>query len=1096
MKKLFTLAMLAVAAITANAQNQLVEGEFNVGDKVTIDGKEWLVGKNMITNASFDEDPAKNGGNIVGWTNGTYAQMTTSTFLWHPTGGHDGGAYIQSNKHTGAAGDGSVGQRWTLEPNSYYYFSFWLSNNSANNQYIPVISLTANESTSGGKNERTDVEDDGPTSLNSGCLIGKNGETSAECLGYGNFIDENGDGYGEWAQTGMVFESEEYTYLQFNARWLKENKIQAAFDDFHLHKLYDPETTTPEEIALIALSASVEDFDNYISNTLTEYPAFQEEASDWFFEAAYEDYDDSMPLLDIQNAIKDLEAKKTAIDAAIANADAFGKLMTEAEKVLADTESNPYPGLDEFLSAYEAMSEYQANGFYSDNDDIPASEFILQQIEALKKAINDYRTSQPADADHPADYTYFIQNPEFVNPDAAPTYDENGTPTYPNGDSYTAGSAPADGTSAGWYSGEGGGDQRLNFAQGRACWNAWRSGAVAPISISQDLTGLPNGVYSVSAYMITQANYITDQHIFANGTIQSGVSPTLSKDTWADTNDGEWDFLTTSKVIVSDGKLTIGAMGNLNGNAAAGWFCVTHFVLNYYGEATEEDVINLYNSRISDFTAYADGMGFKADQKTFQEAVAANSGLTDYNEVQTALASLNEAYATAEASQKEYDGVINGTYAAIKDSIANTYPEGTKAVAQAIIDLEDAFLASDTASYTASGAKTTILRQYRDNLLPVIAQCESNSYSNAEAQAYMQNLITSVISELSAITEFPTTETINAYIQKLKDALNRCNAAETFGNLTDGMDMTALIVNPTINSSNNNAAPEGWQVDMKGSGNGLYTNAGQEYDGGSGAYLDAWNGTAGALLYTAKQTIEVPNGQYEVKVMTRTSGDGYYVFTTPDNDSTATKFQHVTKEQYILKQYEDAASDSIATVTDTHGSIWEAAVNELAKFYNIDGPIVDGVGNPYSVVEQIREQTEDDVNNVPDELKQAFNIAVANEGLGRGWHYYTIPVEVKDHILTIGVSTDSTFTAGYQDVEGADCVPFTGTWISADNWTLTLVKEGDNEGWSFVATGINEVASEQKNAITVKGIFNIAGQQLATPQPGINIIGGKKVFIK
>lgn len=144
MKKLFTLAMLAVAAITANAQNQLVEGEFNVGDKVTIDGKEWLVGKNMITNASFDEDPAKNGGNIVGWTNGTYAQMTTSTFLWHPTGGHDGGAYIQSNKHTGAAGDGSVGQRWTLEPNSYYYFSFWLSNNSANNQYIPVISLTAN----------------------------------------------------------------------------------------------------------------------------------------------------------------------------------------------------------------------------------------------------------------------------------------------------------------------------------------------------------------------------------------------------------------------------------------------------------------------------------------------------------------------------------------------------------------------------------------------------------------------------------------------------------------------------------------------------------------------------------------------------------------------------------------------------------------------------------------------------------------------------------------------------------------------------------------------------------------------------------------
>lgn len=1096
MKKLLTLALLAVAAITANAQNQLVEGAFNVGDKVTIDGKEWLVGKNLITNASFDADPAKNGNNIVGWTNGTYAQMTTSTFLWYPTGGHDGGAYIQANKHTGAAGDGSVGQRWTLEPNSYYYFSFWLSNNSANNQYIPVISLTANESTSGGRNERTDVEDDGPTTLNSGCLVGKNGETSAECLGYANFIDENGDGYGEWAQTGMVFESEEYTYLQFNARWLKENKIQAAFDDFHLHKLYDPETTTAEEIAMIALSASVEEFADYIGSVLTEYPAFQEEASDWLYDCGYEDYDDSMPLEDIQSALKDIETKMAAIDAAIANANAFGNLMSEAEKILADTEANPYPGIDEFLDAYEAFSEYQANGFYSDNDDIPSSEYVLQQIEALKKAINDYRTSQPADADHPADYTYFIQNPEFVTPEAAPTYDENGTPTYPNIDSYTAGSAPADGTSTGWYIGEGGGDQRLNYVQGRACWNAWRApGAVASVSISQDLTDLPNGVYTVSAYMITQSGYITDQHIFANGSIQNGVSPTLSKDTWNDDNTGDWDFLTTSKVIVSDGKLTIGAYGTLSGDAAAGWFCVTHFVLNYYGEATEDDVINLYNNRISDFTAYADGMGFKADQKTFQEAVAANSGLTDYNEIQTALATLNEAYATAQASQTEYDGVLNGTYAAIKDSIANTYPEGTKAVAQAIIDVEDAFLAADTASYTASAAKTAILRQYRDNLLPLLAQCESKTYTNAEAQAYMENNIKSVVTALSAINDFPTTEEINAYIAQLKDALNRCNSAETFSDLSDGMDMTALIVNPTINSSNNNAAPEGWEIDMKGSGNGLYTNAGQEYDGGSGAYLDAWNGTASALLYTAKQTLEVPNGQYEVKVMTRTSGEGFYVFTTPDNDSTATKFQHVAREQYSLKQFEDAASDSIAIVTDTHGSIWEEAVNALAKYYNIDGPIVDGMGAPYSVVEQIREQTEDDVTNVPDDLKQAFNIAVANEGLGRGWHYYTIPVEVKNHVLTIGVSNDSTFTTGYKDVDGADCVPFTGTWISADNWTLTLVKEGENEGWSFV-TAISEVAAEQKNAIAIKGIFNIAGQQLTAPQPGLNIINGKKIFVK
>lgn len=86
------------------------------------------------------------------------------------------------------------------------------------------------------------------------------------------------------------------------------------------------------------------------------------------------------------------------------------------------------------------------------------------------------------------------------------------------------------------------------------------------------------------------------------------------------------------------------------------------------------------------------------------------------------------------------------------------------------------------------------------------------------------------------------------------------------------------VVNPDINAANNNVVPEGWTID-KGAGNS-YTNVGQHYSGdGSNRYLDSWNGTPGAMIYTATQVLEkVPNGVYLFKAVARSSGEGAYVF--------------------------------------------------------------------------------------------------------------------------------------------------------------------------------------------------------------------------
>ncbi|MCM1313711.1 MAG: hypothetical protein NC206_11360 [Bacteroides sp.] len=208
MKKAIIFSILTTLFVSVMAQNVIV----------TIDGNHYTTGKNLITNPSFEENPAANKYMVNGWTLGNYEQMYTTdsggAFLWFAQGGHDGGAYIQANKHTGSAGDGSIGQRWEIQPGKKYYISFWLAKNAAEDQYVPVLSLTNKESTAGGQNEERK-------------LLG----SSDADFGYGNCDN------GEWCETVVTFDSEDYTYLQFSARWLKEGDTQVCFDDFYLSEL-------------------------------------------------------------------------------------------------------------------------------------------------------------------------------------------------------------------------------------------------------------------------------------------------------------------------------------------------------------------------------------------------------------------------------------------------------------------------------------------------------------------------------------------------------------------------------------------------------------------------------------------------------------------------------------------------------------------------------------------------------------------------------------------------------------------------------------------------------------------------------------------
>ena len=1048
MKRLFTFAVSSLACIgLANAQ--IVNKVLRVGDTVHVEGKVWYVGANLVTNPSFSQDPAKNDNNIVGWTNGKYAQMTTSTFTWNAEGGYDGGAWLQYKKHTGAAGDGSIGQRWSLDPESKYYFTFWIKGLKGENQYVPVVSLTANESTAGGQNEKGEL---GRT------IIGKNGEdTSGQSYGFANYNED-----GSWARTSLYFDSEEYTYLQFNARWLGQGDY--GFDGFYLSKLLDPETTSAVELKQTAISGTIEEI----------YPLTEQldEVGATLASESIIEYVDNLDVSEIEDEteldalIDSLNSIKESITSIVEAVKSHTAAVTQAKAYKAQYPG--YPEESELDAAIQAAEEFAAEGYAATLDEIVAANNKLQA------ATKSYLMSQPVSADAPADYTFLVQNANLTKPEAAPTilYKENNegieSVTYPNADSYEEGKAPADFQGTGWNIADADGDHRGNWKGGRICWNDWRTKNV-DINRYQDLTDLPNGYYTVSAEMITQPSWVNGQHVYANSTTQNASSPELQEGLW---DEGTWTYLTTSKVLVTDGKLRIGAYGKTaNEGNQKGWFCVTNFRLLYYG-ITDADVAQILADKISETQDTVAKVYFKGDKAALTDSINAVSGVSGIENSYRAIETLNRVITTANASIKKYNDVMVGSLNDLKNNIAESYKDSQITVAQATVDAMTAFMNADNATYTEMDSLTALLRNFRDNYLPTLGTAQGLSIADATAKAALD---ATIAGEVKTFTEAPSVapaETINAATEELNNAIAVVKAADAYAKGGENIDLSDIIINAGIANSDNGKAPTGWTVN-KGNGN-TYTANGQAYDGDSNnRYLDSWNGTAGNLQYTAQQTLKnIPNGVYELKAKMRTSGEGAYLFAATGEAATDTVIApaHVQKTDYWYIDQTATKGDSLFTSTDAYGPIWAEAFDYL----EIPG-------------------------NEGDE--QANNIVNANGGKGRGWFYNTLRVEVTNNVLTVGVTTDSIITLPRTDTEGNAGIKFAGTWFSADDFTLTLV-QNKQAGDFNIASGVKGIENDD-NTAAVEGVYTIDGRQVrsinAAPK-GVYIIksNGKttKVFKK
>lgn len=1050
MKKLLSFAVaLTASAMGYMAQAQLTNQDLQLGDTVVDEsGRQWLVGENLVVNPSFDE--ISEDGIIKNWytANGYSTMYSTDfggNFIWHETGGFDGGAYIQANKHTGAAGDGSIAARWTLEQNAKYYLTFWLKQNSENNPYIPIISLTSQVSANGGENEFGET---GKT------LLGKNGtDGSGTTYGYANY---SADG---WAQTSLFFDSEEYTYLQCNARWLKENAIQACFDGFYLARLYDAETTSQDLLAELVLQGAINQaytlLDKFEAKEWTGvYGELEEQI--WNAEGVLGTDVDAM-----KQATENIRKEITEFELVYNAGESLESLVLKAENIVATT---MYPGLDDLATAIGTAQSTLFEGSSAD---------VLNGVAVLDKAIEDYYYSQTYSEDSPADYTFLVSTPQFCVEAAEPTV-VDGVFTYPNVANYEDGKSNSDNSSEGWYKGAfTAGDQRLNYVQQRMCWNAWAT-SFDELSINQDITGIPSGYYTVSADLITQAGCVTDQRVYAKSSLSEAESASMNADNvyWMveAPNEGKWETLTSAKVMVSDGKLTIGAkgtgdkehkatdFGGTNDDYRRGWFCVTNFKLHYYGPLSEEDTKAAFEKKIAEMQAQCDTMTFKGDKTAYQDSINKYKTASSIDEMNEALAALAVAQTTAAASIEKQVSVKSGITAALTDSIDNGAYEGDYlTMATKFRDCMLAEINAEDATYTEMDSIVQILYSFRDSYVPTLVEARALVVTDSEAKAVLDKNINDQVTDFTTMEALPLQTKVEKYVADLETAMAECEAFNLFQSGTK--DYTSMIVNADIEDSSSSSAT-GWTISYV-NGN-THTGSNQQVDGNtSGRYLDSYNSTPGKLLYNAYQTINyVPNGTYKLEAMTRTAGDtGAYLYAMADEDSTTTKLSLIELEEMnfteLLGVKAEDGGDSIATVSDSYGSIWA----ELYKRTNDGGDATGAQGDTLN----------------------------ANNGKGYGWHYTSLEFEVKNHVLTIGVTTDSVFTMKY----GGE--PFTGTWFSADNFTLKMIAVGDNTDWN-PTTGITVPGEAVENELEIKVVDGtIVSNGEIYSLSGVRVASGSKV---
>jgi len=111
------------------------------------------------------------------------------------------------------------------------------------------------------------------------------------------------------------------------------------------------------------------------------------------------------------------------------------------------------------------------------------------------------------------------------------------------------------------------------------------------------------------------------------------------------------------------------------------------------------------------------------------------------------------------------------------------------------------------------------------------------------------------------------------------------------------------------------------------------------------------------------------------------------------------------------------------------------------------------------------------------------NVTATTTADGKTWYYQTYNISSADMELNF------VFSTGTGSPQTVDC-----TGVTEDTYyEVSSEKDGSKYLVNKTSTGIDEIITDKTQ---VKGIFDLQGRKLQTLQKGLNIVNGKKVFVK
>lgn len=687
--------------------------------------------------------------------------------------------------------------------------------------------------------------------------------------------------------------------------------------------------------------------------------------------------------------------------------------LKDAANALAELlNTTEYPGAKDAEEAYN-----KAQNLIDGGDEEAGYQDIIDMIAAIDQARKAYLMSQEATHEEPADYSFLIANPEVYTNNAGWT----GTAT----------------------------SHEYNVAE---FYNK-------DFDMYQELTGVPNGLYEFSVYGFYRTGANDGGEAFRNGAenliaklyANNSAASIMSLYTYTSaecgcTSDGTNGYINVRqnadeafqagfyadnkvRVIVTDGTLKIGVRGT--GHEDTSWFAFRNFGLKYFGAATQEDMMAFWHSAQQEANTIA-GALLPGDSDAFEALFNASKALAAANEFMAAYEAqlpVNEEYAGYAATTISFRTGKLAEANAQADALAgNAAAAAKKGIEFVGYELKNP--AAKSTDLEPIGKKLDAYMNYAayvDEVTALVRNAGRNGYQTAYVTV-VNEIIDANQAELA--DHFRNVESVSILKARLEAAVSAMKKS-ALANASANTDVTELLIaNPDITDS----TPTGWSI-ILGNGN-QPTTTGQYWTGDTGnRYIDSWNGTAGKLGFTAYQILtDIPNGTYSLNAHVRSSGNNVFLFAAvapyADEKNDSTMAIAVTAESTKWALFPNNA--------DQRGELWEAD----SLLWVADG-------------------TQTDIFN-------------AHDGVGYGWAIREInDIVVTDHVMTIGVTSDSTLTGK----------PFDGTWFSADEFRLTLKTVGDNSDYT-IDTQINAVEA----APVRTEFFTTDGRLLAEPQKGVNIV--------